>query len=1186
MRLAKLELYGFKSFAHKTEIVFSDGITAVVGPNGSGKSNISDAIKWVLGEQSAKALRGAKMEDVIFSGTVQRKAQSYCEVTLTFDNSDGQLAVPYSEIAVTRRVYRSGESEYCINNAPSRLKDIQELFRDTGIGKDGYSIIGQGRVDEILSNKSSERRAALEEAAGVMRYRVRKEEAERKLEHTGKNLERIEDILKELGDRLGPLEEQSASARTYLRLRNELKDSEINLFLYQYERNQERLSAIAETVAQLHDEQEAAQTGEQELLLACAQLDEQVRSLDNALTDQQNKLMGLLSGVETHLGESKVLVARREHAAAECARVAGEQQQTHARMEELHTTLTDMASDEGQSAALAQLDTDLLGAEEALAKLDAQIVSAEEALEQLKSDIIDAMNRMSDYRSDISRYDAMSAALEQRMTALAEESAGCDQEDTRLMGEQEAARALVEKKKEAHASAKAELDAAAANRSVLQEKFTQLQAEIQQDEQRISSTESRLRVLNEMAKSREGYYASVKNIMRDAERDPRLSQAIVGVVAELIRVPKAYETAISMALGSTLQNIVTPTAEDAKYVIDSLRRRDYGRATLLPMALLHPEGIRSTERALLTMPGVLGVASELVECDAGMRTVTEYLLGRTVLVDNLESGIALKKRARGAFHIATLEGDIISTGGSMSGGSLQKNRYSLLGREREIAELTASLAGVEKALAEKKARLAEQERRLLQSDVQVDAFRDAVYACELELARQGEQLDIIGRDAERAQQRRLQMDEERVQLSENLADILEQKARAAAAQQDAEQGSNASREDVANAQAALAQLRREREERSLALTEKKVRRMALAKERDAVFAEQKRLQGEHEACKTKLASLEAELAHNTDLMEAMDAQLVEMRSRVSGEQQTAEQEKEAQRRLEEEREHCGAMLSQQRQRREELLDAGRALSERLHKQEMVQSRLNMEQMAMQDHIWEEYELTYENALPHKKEIVVSATNARINEIKQEIRTLGDINLGAIEDYKTVSERYNQLMTQCKDLVSAKGDLEVLISELTETMQKTFLQQFTLIQQNFSVVFSELFGGGHAEMRLGDVNDVLNCDIDIIAQPPGKKLQLLSLLSGGERALTAIALLFAMLKLKSPAFCLLDEIESSLDEVNVTRFADYLRHYSEDTQFIVITHRKGSMEACDSLYGVSMEEKGISKIVSAKFGEAG
>lgn len=1186
MRLTKLELNGFKSFARKTEIVFSNGITAVIGPNGSGKSNIADAIKWVLGEQSAKALRGGKMEDVIFNGTQSRKAQSFCEVTLTFDNSDGKLATPFTELAVTRRVYRDGDGEYCINGNACRLRDIADLFRDTGIGKDGYSIIGQGRVDEILSNRSNERRSALEEAAGVMRYRVRKEEAERKLANTEKNLERIEDIVQELSARLGPLEAQSASARTYLKLRDELKDYEVNLFLYQYERNHERLLGVQEAIEQMQRDRAVLDTSEQTMLLSCAELEEKCRLLENALTAQQNKLMQMLSGVEAHVGEANVLNERKEHAKQTCLRIAAELSEAQAKREALASALSGMESDDAQAAALTALDCDIADTQAELTKADEQLADAETALEEMKNSIIEAMNRMSDAKSDISRFDAMKAAVEARLAALSGEGARQSGEEEKLRGEYETAQALLAVKTAALQDAKDALAGAQANRIEIQNAFAKLTEDVQRDEQQLSAAESRLRVLSEMAKSREGYFASVKNIMRDAEKDKRLSQAIVGVVAELIRVPVRFETAIGMALGASMQNIVTPTAEDAKYVIEYLRAHDYGRATLLPKALLHPEYIRDREREFLSMPGVIGIASELLECDENVRDVMDYLLGRTVVVEDLDSGIQLKKQSRGAFHIATLQGDMISTGGSMSGGSVQKRAFSLLGREREIAELTESLSGVERALAEKKEQLRGKERALVQSDIQVDAFRDALHGAELDLAKQTEQLEIIRRDVEKASQAQGQLDEERMQLAENLADIEMQREAATRQQTDIEEGSEATREDVKNAQESLGALRLLREEISVRLTERKVRRMALAKERDAVTAEHRRVQGEYKASETRITALSEEYAKNDALIQSVTTQLEQMLSGINGEQSAAEAEKQAQRKLEEERTAASNALREQRARREELMTEARALAERLHKQEMTQSRLTMELAAMSDHIWEEYELTYENALQLRHDIAIGATNSRIAEIKTEIRELGDINLGSIEDYKAVFERHAQLSVQCEDLVKAKADLETLIIELTGTMQDVFVRQFELIRTNFARVFTELFGGGQAEMRLADRMDVLNCDIEIIAQPPGKKLQLLSLLSGGERALTAIALLFAMLQLKPPAFCLLDEIESSLDEVNVTRFANYLQHYSDDTQFILITHRKGSMEVCNCLYGVSMEEKGISKIVSARFGEAG
>ncbi len=1186
MRLTKLELNGFKSFARKTEIRFGQGVTAIIGPNGSGKSNISDAVRWVLGEQSAKALRGAKMEDVIFNGTQQRKALAYSEVTLEFDNSDGLLKVPFSEVAITRRVYRSGESEYCINRNNCRLKDISDLFCDTGIGKDGYSIISQGKVEEILSNKSGDRRAAFEEAAGVMRYRVRKEEAERKLNNTEKNLERIEDILKELGDRLAPLEEQSASARAYLRLRDELKDLEVNLFLYQYDRVHERLEQITEAMRQMTEERDLAETGETALLSTCAALEEQLRALEGSLNAQQNKLMGLVSEAETRVGASRVLAERRENALSQQKRIAQEREASKARIDELGAVIAGMQADESGQAALNLLEKEMEAAESKLGALDAEITQREEALDAMKNSIIEAMNRMSDFKSSAARFDTMKTSIGERLAAIETEANRRAEETARLREELESAKEQHAVEAERLEQTKRDFESSIENRRKTLDAFTALREEIQRDEQGITSIQSRLRVLDEMQRSREGYYASVKNILKDAPNDAKLSRAIVGVVAELIRVPKEYEIAVTMALGSTLQNIVTPTAEDAKYVIEYLRAKDYGRATLLPMALLNPTRITREERANLNLPGCIGVANELVDCDDNVRNVMDYLLCRTIIVKDLNAGIALKNRTRGAFHIATLEGDIISTGGSMSGGSLQKNSFNLLSRERELQELREKLKKADAALEEKKQKLRQGEQDVLRCDIQVDSFRDAVHACEIAAAKQAEQLDMIRRDVENSELNEQMLADERTQLSENLSEVERERTSADEQQSDIEQGNAATREDVSRAQGELYELRKQRESFAGELTDQKVRRMALSKERDAVFAEQRRLVSEHRDLTMRLAALEQEAQENENALSAIDLELSGMHAQIESDSQLTAAEKEAQRKLEEERQTLSASLYEQRARREELLASTRDLSERMHKQEMTQSRLEMELGAMQDHIWNEYDLTYENAAVLKREIAVGASNARVNEIKQEIKGLGDINLGSIEEYKSVFERHSELNIQCEDLHKAKHDLETLIVELTGTMETVFMRQFALIQENFSSTFAELFGGGQAELRLADKNDVLGCDIDIIAQPPGKKLQLLTLLSGGERTLTAIALLFAMLKLKPPAFCMLDEIESALDEANVSRFADYVKRYSDGTQFILITHRKGSMEVCDTLYGVSMEEKGVSKVVSARFGENG
>jgi len=1185
LRLTKLELSGFKSFARKTELAFGRGITAVIGPNGSGKSNIADAIRWVLGEQSARALRGSKMEDVIFSGTQQRKSQGYCEVTLTFDNADGKLNLPYSEIAVTRRLYRSGESEYCLNRANCRLRDIQELFRDTGIGKDGYSIISQGKVDEILSNRSNDRRVALEEAAGVMRYRVRKEEAARKLDHTEKNLERIGDILEELESRLGPLEEQSATARSYLKLRDELKDLEVNQFLYQYDRGKERLANAEQTISQIAEQEVAADAQAVLLLDTCQELEQRSHDLDTALTEQQSILMTMLSGVESQVGESKVLLERREHGEQEIRRLTQALETVSARKNELSETLLSMEADTAAAAAMEQLERDISAAEQAVSQKDQELTDAENALEEMKNSIMEAMNRLADAKGDLSRFDAMQAAISARMETIRAEMEQTGGASDALRAEYAEAQQALSEQKETCVHTQNALSDAQNNRDAMRTAFETAQQEHRALEQETDRLSSRLRVLRDMEKSHEGYYASVRSILQDADREPRLRAAIVGVVAELITVPKAYETAINMALGSALQNIVTPTADDARFVIEYLRSHDYGRATLLPMALLRERPLNAQERSLLSENGCLGLASELISCEASAKTAVSYLLGRTVIVKDLASGVAMKKKSGGAFQIATLEGDIISTGGAMSGGSMKKRDFSLLGRKREIEDLSKQLETKNGALSDLAERCEEKRKAILMAELQIEAFREELHKQQIEQTKLEEKVDIIARDVESGNAAGNRLSEELSALEENLRDIAAEREEALALQSRLESGSTATKDDVRLAQQQLGMLRQQRETASETLTEQKIRRMALEKEQAAVENERRRLENERNLSEKSAADLAEQLQLQQTAQQRIAERLAEMQGMIEQEQQNAAEQKKIQHSLEEERETLNASLAEHRARRDGLLAELRELSERKHKQELLRSRTEMELTAMQDRIWEDYELTYENALPLRREIAIGATSSRISTIRAEIREMGDINLSAIEDYKAVSERFTSLSTQRDDLLRAETDLSKLIDELTGTMEKVFTSQFTIIQKNFGEVFTELFGGGHAELRLSDPNDVLGCDIDIIAQPPGKKLQLLSLLSGGERALTAIALLFAMLRLKPPAFCVLDEIESSLDEANVSRFADYLKEYSDETQFIIITHRKGSMEVCDSLYGVSMEERGVSKVVSARFGNS-
>ena len=1184
MRLTKLELNGFKSFARKTEIAFGNGVTAVIGPNGSGKSNIADSIKWVLGEQSARQLRGSKMEDVIFAGTQSRRPVSLCEVTLTFDNSDGKLNIPYQEVAVTRRVYRNGEGEYELNGTSCRLKDILDLFRDTGIGKDGYSIVGQGKVDEVLSNKSGERRAAIEEAAGVMRYRVRKEEAVRKLEKSRQNLERLSDIRRELEERLGPLEEQSRTAREYLKLRDELRDIEVNLFLYQYDKAQERLNAVEKALEACTADEEEAEASSVSLQEECAILEDRISGMDATLQEQQNTLMEMLSGVESHQGEARVLQERLDHADERLSRLEDEYRQASTDAEALQETLDSAGQDDAGIRELESLETEIAASEAALSDRDAALVSMEEELENRKNALMDALNRLADARSGISRFEAMEDSIHNRLDAIAAERLQGDDGDAVLEAEwkqagEDLATLLTEREQLA-----AELAQARENRTALEKKRADTMLEQHGLEKESGSVASRLRVLREMAKSREGYMGSIRSLMNDAERDRALSDRMVGVVAELLHVPKQYEQAVTMALGTTLQNIVTKTADDAKYCIGYLRRHDYGRATFLPMEYLHVHRPGREERALVSGEGVLGFAAELVTAEKEAEDVKDFVLARTVIVRDLDAGIALRERAGSTFQIATLNGDIIATGGSMSGGSQRKQGFSLLSRERELKELDEKLTEIDARLHSLQEELKRLDQELILADTQTEAFVTALHEQDMAVSRQQDKNDIIKRDLERAHDRARTFDEEEQRLRDSLADIAAERARAMDEQASIESGNTLNRGEISAMQKQLSADRRQRDADAEALSLLRVRHAAMKKDIEAARAERARLEKRRSDYETSMRMNRTEAALVSTERQDIMAKLQEMLERVEAERADTGDRREKQQALEEERAGYFTRLTELRRQREEMLEKQRLLAERRHKQEIQKERTCMELSSMQDKLFADYELTYENALPLRHDIAIGASNDRARKIHAIIHDMGDINVGAIDDYKAVSDRYQEMQAQCGDLEKAIADLDTLVAELTRSMEKQFTTQFEVIRQNFDHVFTELFGGGHAELRLADRNSPLDCDIDIIAQPPGKKLQLLSLLSGGERALTAIALVFAMLQLKPPAFCLLDEIESSLDEVNVSRFANYVKHYSGDTQFILITHRKGSMEVCDSLYGVSMEEKGVSKVVSARFSE--
>lgn len=1179
MKLKKLELYGFKSFAQRTEIVFDEGITGIVGPNGSGKSNIGDAVRWVLGEQSAKTLRGASMSDVIFNGTQKRKPLSYCEVSLVFDNDDHALAMEAAEVMVTRRVYRNGESEYYLNRTACRLKDVVDLFRDTGIGKEGYSIIGQGRIDEILSRKSEDRRQVFEEAAGIVKFKARKEEADKKLQRTLENLERVDDILDELTKRLKPLEEQSRNARVYLELSTELKDLDLNLFLIRSDRARARLSELESellTVQTILADTESALTDK---TTRRDETQNRIDQLEEAITKARTELMECAEHVHESQKKLSALQSRRETRSENRQRIVREQEEAQERLAEIEKDHVRIQADvEKQHSLIADAEQILRATQEAAEKAQAKEKEADAALEAQKAAVIDQMNRLSDVRNDKTRLNTMQAQMETRLTEI-EESSGALQEqeaalrealtavEKQLKTENQHQQQCQEKLAQAR-QASDEADAAYAN----------LRADVEKQSADMQAAASRHNVLTEMTRDMEGYNMAVRRAMTYAKQ--RGLTGVKGVLAQLMTVPQAYETAIDMALGAAQQNIVTDTEETAKELINYLRQNRLGRATFLPMSAIRGKTLYGNERNALKLPGCLGVASELVQCAPEYRGIVENLLGRTVIADNLDHGIPIMRAGNHAFRLVTLEGDVMHSGGSMTGGSAQSKVSNLLSRERELKELTAKLQTGRAELDKCRQELTQRQQTAQEKRQKVSDAVNALHQQEIAVAREQARRESVSADLNTHLQRMQETEQARVQLHQSLEDIRQQLETIEHQRTGAQGDQSAMEQKTIEMQNALVKARAEASAendrlmvRTLQLSD--LRHGLSDLERDEAHAQQDQAQILREQERRE------QLLHEMDELDAIDENDMKREEAESARRQKEQLRQEsAAQAIEQRRSQAQSDLRDILSDMENLHEAYNRDSEKLHKTELAKARIEGDQKNLQNRIWDTYKLTYAGAEEFRRTpFDEKESDRRAAELQGQIRALGTVNVGAVEEYAETKARVDDLTAQQQDLKRAEMDLRELIERLLIQMRSTFVENFSKMQGYFAETFTRLFGGGHAELKLMDPDDPLNCGIEVNAQPPGKKLQLLSLLSGGERALTAIAILFAMLKLKPTPFCILDEIEAALDDANIGYYADYLKEYSKGTQFIVVTHRKGTMERCNSLFGVAMEEQGVSRMVS-------
>ena len=1179
MKLKKLELYGFKSFAQRTEIVFDEGITGIVGPNGSGKSNIGDAVRWVLGEQSAKTLRGASMSDVIFNGTQKRKPLSYCEVSLVFDNDDHALAMEAAEVMVTRRVYRNGESEYYLNRTACRLKDVVDLFRDTGIGKEGYSIIGQGRIDEILSRKSEDRRQVFEEAAGIVKFKARKEEADKKLQRTLENLERVDDILDELTKRLKPLEEQSRNARVYLELSTELKDLDLNLFLIRSDRARARLSELE---SELLTVQTILADTESNLTDKTTRRDEtqnRIDQLEEAITKARTELMECAEHVHESQKKLSALQSRRETRSENRQRIVREQEEAQERLAEIEKDHARIQADvEKQHSLIADAEQILRATQEAAEKAQAKEKEADAALEAQKAAVIDQMNRLSDVRNDKTRLNTMQAQMETRLTEIEESSGALQEQEAALREALTAVEKQLETENQHQQQCQEKLAQARQASDEADTAYANLRADVEKQSADMQAAASRHNVLTEMTRDMEGYNMAVRRAMTYAKQ--RGLTGVKGVLAQLMTVPQAYETAIDMALGAAQQNIVTDTEETAKELINYLRQNRLGRATFLPMSAIRGKTLYGNERNALKLPGCLGVASELVQCAPEYRGIVENLLGRTVIADNLDHGIPIMRAGNHAFRLVTLEGDVMHSGGSMTGGSAQSKVSNLLSRERELKELTAKLQTGRAELDKCRQELTQRQQTAQEKRQKVSDAVNALHQQEIAVAREQARRESVSADLNTHLQRMQETEQARVQLHQSLEDIRQQLETIEHQRTGAQGDQSAMEQKTIEMQNALVKARAEASAendrlmvRTLQLSD--LRHGLSDLERDEAHAQQDQAQILREQERRE------QLLHEMDELDAIDENDMKREETESARRQKEQLRQEsAAQAIEQRRSQAQSDLRDILSDMENLHEAYNRDSEKLHKTELAKARIEGDQKNLQNRIWDTYKLTYAGAEEFRRTpFDEKESDRRAAELQGQIRALGTVNVGAMEEYAETKARVDDLTTQQQDLKRAEMDLRELIERLLIQMRSTFVENFSKMQGYFAETFTRLFGGGHAELKLMDPDDPLNCGIEVNAQPPGKKLQLLSLLSGGERALTAIAILFAMLKLKPTPFCILDEIEAALDDANIGYYADYLKEYSKGTQFIVVTHRKGTMERCNSLFGVAMEEQGVSRMVS-------
>ncbi len=1176
MYLKNIEVHGFKSFAQKINFEFHNGITGIVGPNGSGKSNVGDAVRWVLGEQSAKQLRGGNMQDVIFSGTETRKPLSFASVAITLDNSDHKLPVDYNEVTVTRRLYRSGESEYLINGSNCRLKDIQEMFYDTGIGKEGYSIIGQGQIDKILSGKPEDRRELFDEAAGIVKFKRRKNTTIKKLEEEKSNLVRVTDILNELTKQLGPLEKQAETAKIYLSRRDELRELDVNLFLLEYDHTGRLLKELEEKLgnaeAELREaEEEFGQTKaeyerlEQELEELGGHLDElKEKQQENALMKQEyesrikilkEQIQAGKQNAEHYENRLNVLKSNLEKRNLEKEKLTGESGALKAQKREIQKNL-----DEGQ---------------ERLKKILANVEECAAAVEDGKNEIIELLNSRATTKGKAQRFDAMMEQLDIRKAQVSQRILVLKTEEESLSGDRAKAEHTYQSVSSSIQSTNEECVRLDEEIQKLQEKLKELNRQMETGQAAYHREVSRLESLKNITERYEGYGNSIRRVMEQKKNEP----GIRGVVADIIQVKKDYELAIETALGGSIQNIVTDNEQTAKRMIDFLKKNRYGRATFLPLSNISGRGGFQREE-VFREPGVIGAADTLVQADREYDSLVKYLLGRVLVVDHIDHAIAIGKKYRHSLRMVTLEGDSLSPGGSMTGGAF-KNNSNLLGRRREMEELERSIELLKKELKEAQQSINDnRSRRNVLRDTIAD-FQEKLRQQYVEQNTAKMNLEQIKEKEQGIKESYKQIEREQNELRRQAGEIRSDRSGIVKELEESQKDEKELEAFIETKQKELEEWRAEEAQKTKELEEIRLEESAVSqKERflkenlDRISREADAFQEESRQMKENLENSAKETKKKEEGIQSLQAEVEKCRE--------LETEFQSQReKWQKEKEERSVSHKAFFEKRDQLSEKTTLLDKECFRLRSQAEKTEEQRESQISYMWEEYEITPNSALSYRKEELTDRQEMKKNiaRIKEEIRKLGSVNVNAVEDYKNLLERHTFLTGQYEDLVEAEKALESIIQELDEGMRKQFAEKFRDIQREFDKAFKELFGGGKGTLELSEDEDILEAGIRIISQPPGKKLQNMMQLSGGEKALTAIALLFAIQNLKPSPFCLLDEIEAALDDSNVGRFASYLQKLTKNTQFIIITHRRGTMNAADRLYGITMQEKGVSTLVS-------